>query len=64
MNKVKIFRKMNELGMNQKDLARETGLTESAISRFINETRQPRLYNLIKIADALEMTLDELARED
>ena len=64
MNKILMLRKMNELGMSQKALAEETGLTESAISRYINGTRDPRLYNLIKIADALEMTLDELVRED
>ena len=64
MNANKIKKQMELLGMSQKDLARETGLTESAISRFINGTRQPRLYNLIKIADALEMTVDELVRED
>ena len=62
MNKIK--KQMELLGMTQKDLARETGLTESAISRFINGQRQPRLYNLIKIADALEMTVDELVREN
>ena len=59
-----ITKRMKDLGMNQKDLARETGLTESAISRYINGQRQPRLYNLIKIADALEMTVDELVREN
>ena len=46
--------------MRQTDLARETGLTPSWISQFENDKRKPNTENLIKLADALEVSVDYL----
>ena len=45
-------------GLRQKDLAEMTGMSEPAISRYINNERIPRTDTAIKICDALNVTLD------
>lgn len=55
-----IARKCKELKISQKQLAETTGLTEAGISRYISGQRLPRLDILLKIADALNCTLDYL----
>lgn len=47
-------------GMTQMDLALTTGLKTSAISHFECGRRLPTIYNLIKVADALCVSLDFL----
>ena len=47
-------------GLSQKELARLTGITESAVSYYINGMRSPRGEVVKKIADALETTADYL----
>ena len=51
---------LKEKNISQKELAEMTGITESAISRYVKGERVPRGTNLIKIAKALETTADEL----
>ena len=51
---------LKEKNISQKELAEMTGITESAISRYVKCERVPRGTNLIKIAKALETTADEL----
>ncbi len=46
--------------MTQKQLSRKAGITEAAISHYINETRVPRASVLMKIATALDTTTDYL----
>ncbi len=46
--------------LNQTDLARKTSLQPSAISHFESGSRKPSFDNLIKLADALEVTTDYL----
>ena len=46
--------------LTQRDLAAATGLTEAAVSRYINGTREPRAITVAKIAKALEVTPQEL----
>lgn len=55
-----IRQKLKEKDMTQRELAEETGLTESIISRYCHGTRNPRLYNVLKIAEVLDLTLDDL----
>ena len=50
------------LGMSQGDLAKRTGLTPSAISHFETGQREPLVGNLIKLADALSVTVDRLLK--
>lgn len=47
-------------GMSQTDLAKATGLEPSAVSHFETGQRVPSLGNLIRLADALNVTLDVL----
>lgn len=46
--------------MTQKDLAEKTGLSNAAISRYINENRMPKGDNLLKIAKVLNISPNEL----
>lgn len=50
--------------ITQKELARRSGITEAAISRYIKGDRAPRGVNLMKIADALGTTTDYLLSHD
>lgn len=54
-----------ERGMTQKELAKATGITEAAISRYAGGSRLPRIEHAARIADALHVSLDQLlAREE
>lgn len=55
---------LQEKGISQKDLAELTGITESAISHYVNGTRVPRGANLVKIANVLGTTADDLLSGD
>lgn len=44
----------------QKDLANAVGVTESALSRYINNAREPKLEVLANLATALDTTVDYL----
>lgn len=46
-------------GWTQKRLANETGCTESAVSRYLNGYRKPRIDMLIKICEALDLDIME-----
>ena len=45
-------------GMTQADLAKKMGTKQSAISRFESGTYNPSLQFLLKVADALGVTLN------
>jgi transcriptional regulator with XRE-family HTH domain len=47
--------------LTQKDLASLAGVKESALSRYINDDRQPKLEVLANIATALNTTIEYLA---
>ena len=44
---------MVQAGLNQKELARKTGLTEAAVSRYLAGSREPRAITVAAIAKAL-----------
>lgn len=48
--------------MKQKELARMTGLRDSDISAYIRARREPSLYRLKSIADAIGVAIDDLLR--
>lgn len=60
MNVIKIKNKMCQLELTQEDLARECGVHYSTVFLWLEGRRVPRLYNKIKLAEALEMTIEEL----
>lgn len=49
-------------GTKQKELARMMGLHDSDISAYIHAKREPGLYRLKGIADALGVAIDDLLR--
>jgi transcriptional regulator with XRE-family HTH domain len=49
---------MNEIGISQKMLADEIGMTDVTISRWMNGTRHPTIENVEKMADVLGVTID------
>ena len=53
---------MREVGYSQKELAEDTGLSESTISRYMNGKATPSGYNLERLADALKCSISELTK--
>lgn len=51
---------LKERHISQKDLAMMVGVTESALSRYINNEREPKLEVLANFATALDTTVDYL----
>ena len=49
-----------ERGVSQKELAQKAGVTEAAVSHYINGDRSPRGAILLNIANALGTTTDFL----
>lgn len=49
-------------GLSQTELANRVGLKQTTISQYENGSRKPNLAMSKKIADTLEITLDEFAR--
>ena len=50
----------NEQGYSQEELAYETNLSQSTISKYINKKQLPSLKAIINIAYALDCSIDEL----
>lgn len=53
---------MIEREMTAADIARKTGITQAALSRYINDKRNPRLNSVIKIAKALNVPIELLLK--
>lgn len=51
---------MEEAGYNQKQLAIETGISETSISRYVNGTQMPSMKALVNIASILMCDINEL----
>ena len=55
---------LREKGMSQAQLARDSGLSVSRISEYINMIATPTIFAIINIAYALDMDIDELVDFD
>ncbi len=51
---------MEERHLNQKELARLSGVTEASMSKYLSGERTPRIDVIVNIANALNVTTDEL----
>lgn len=51
---------MDECGYSQRELAKETGISNVTISRYIKKERMPTAKSLVNLAFALECNLDDL----
>jgi transcriptional regulator with XRE-family HTH domain len=58
---VRLARLLAERQMNVYRLAKDTGLTQSFLGKLVHGEQIPGLEAAAKIADALGVTLDELA---
>lgn len=51
-------------GISQGELARRTGITAAAVSRYITGSREPRPKTLKKIAKVLGVSVDYLVGDE
>lgn len=51
---------LKEKNITQKELSLRTNLTETSISRYIHNTRQPKFTDICKISVALNITPNDL----
>lgn len=58
----RILELLKKEGLSQKELAGMAGVTEAALSRYINNERQPKAEVLANIATALSTTSEYLLR--
>lgn len=49
-------------GLTQRDIAEKLSISDKAISKWENGTSQPSVYNLQKLADIFDITLEELLK--
>ena len=49
-------------GLTQRDIAEKLSISDKAISKWENGTSQPSVYNLQKLADVFDITLEELLK--
>lgn len=49
-----------ERDMTQLELAAKVGVTRAAMSRYVSGEREPRFATLLRIAEVLEVHIDEL----
>lgn len=60
-----IFKELRlEKKLSQRDLAKETGISQQAISFWEQNKRTPNMDDCIKLADFYKVTLDELVGRD
>lgn len=57
----KIQQARKKAGLTQKELAKKLGCTAQNLAQYENGKRNPKPYTLCKIADALNISVDELA---
>lgn len=55
---------LNDSGKTQTELAHETGLEKTALSKALAGKRRLNLFEIASIADVLGLTLDELVADD
>lgn len=61
-NNIKLYRKQK--GLTQKQLAEKIGSTDSAITRYESNSREPSIETITKIADALGVPVSKLLEDD
>ena len=61
---LKIKETMNERGVTSAWLAEQVGISKVAVSNIITGKSSPSLDNILKIADALNVSITELIGEE
>lgn len=60
--RIKMF--MIERRYTQKELVEKAGITEASMSKYLSGERTPRIDVVVNLANALEITTDELLGND
>ncbi len=60
LNRIKVV--PAEKNIQNKELANQIGVAQATMSKWVTNTSQPSLEMLVKIAHALKVSLDDLAR--
>ncbi len=55
---------LKERNITQRQLAEKINTTETALSRYVNGSRKPRMDNLLKIARALNVSVEYLTGKE
>lgn len=55
---------MKKKGVNQKQLSKLSGITESSISRYLKSDKTPRMDVVVNIAKALQVETDYFLKEE
>lgn len=58
MNKIRELRE--EKGLTQKELGAKLGVAQAAVAQWESGKSTPTLPNMVRVADALGVTLDQL----
>lgn len=56
----RVTKKMVDVGLNQKELAKLANMSEATISRYLKGTRTPSISAVINISKVLNMSILEL----
>ncbi len=59
-----LTRIMDMRGITQKELASTIGIAGASISRYVTGNREPDIRTLVKLAEALHVSIDELVGFD
>ena len=51
---------INRIGVKQKWVAERIGTTESLVSLWVNNKKQPKIGSLLKLSTALNFTIEEM----
>jgi transcriptional regulator with XRE-family HTH domain len=58
----KLDRRMAQLGLSQQALAQKSGVSDSEVSRLLKgQSKRPGLHNILRLARALDVSVDFLA---
>lgn len=60
LNRLKVV--LAEKGLSNKWLAEQLGITQTTVSKWVTNTTQPSVETLMKIAQLLDVGLDDLVR--
>lgn len=63
MNRHKLIYYMGIKGIDNHQLGDKVGVTPQWISELRNGRKRPKIELIVKLADALEITVDDLVRE-
>lgn len=60
----KVKKLMNDRNINQKQLSKLSGVTESSVSRYLKSERRPRIDIIVNFAKALDVDVEYLLDDD